>query len=103
MSGPDASLIVRCDCSDLGHLIVFDAWHWENESPPHSELYCHLELETHLPWWRRCLLAIRYALTGKTQKWFWTDVVLTNQGAAELRDFLSEFLEASLNGPRSGD
>lgn len=99
MSGPGASMVVRCSCSDLGHLIVFDAWHWDTETPAHSELYAHLELETGLPWWRRTLLAARYAITGKTQKWWWTDSVINDASARELRDFLTEYLAASMNGP----
>lgn len=97
MSGPDASLVIRCDCSDLGHLIVFDVWHWDTESPPHSELYAHLELETHRPWWKRLTSGARYALTGKTGKWWWVESVIKDASATALRDFLDDYLDRSWN------
>ena len=97
MSGPDASMVLRCDCTDLGHLIVFDVWHWDTDEVPFSQLLAHMELETHLPIWRRFLLGAQYALTGKTTKWWWTDSVVNDANAAALRDFLNEYLAQSLN------
>jgi hypothetical protein len=97
VSGPDASLVVRCDCSDLGHLIIFDAWHWDTDKPQYSQLLAHMELESGEPWWRRLWMGARYAATGRTTKWWWIDNVINDASARALRDFLSDYLGQSLN------
>jgi hypothetical protein len=101
MSEPDASVTLRCDCSDLGHLIVFDAWHWDTDKPPHSQLLAHMELEA-LPWLRRIGIGLRYIITGKTAKWWWVDNVITDARADALRRFLEDYLDSSLNALAAG-
>jgi hypothetical protein len=97
----DAELFIRCDCHSPEHMLIFDAWHWDTDKCPHSELSVHLGLEKYLPWWKRLWLAARYAATGRTERYWWAETVINDRNAAALRDYLNEYLEASLNKLRA--
>jgi len=93
----DASLIIRCDCHSPEHMMIFDVWHWDTEKPVHSELNFSYQLDPYQPLHKRVLLALRYVLTGKTQRCWWSDTVVNDADAGKLRDFLSEYLATNLN------
>lgn len=96
----DASLFVRCDCDSPEHMLIFDVWHWDTERPQHSELMVHYGLDEVMPWWKRLFFAAQFVATGKTQKWWWAETVVKDRDATAMRDFLNDYLAASLNRAR---
>lgn len=98
----EAELLIRCDCGSPDHMVVLDVWHWDAFNPPHSELSVHIRLDEYLPWWKRLWLAARYAMTGKTQRYWWAETAIRDADAERLRGFLDAYLDASLNGGRNG-
>lgn len=97
----DGELFIRCDCHSPDHMLVFDMWHWDTFKPAHSELNVSYRLDPYLPWWRRCWLALRYAATGKSQRHWWSETVITDTDARRLRDYLDGYLADSLNSHNS--
>lgn len=84
------SVFLDCGCGTQEHLLRFDLDVWRDDMP---ELYASIYLNPWMPWWRRCVAAVRYVLGMAPCKGggHWDSWIIDNSDDAVR---LTELLEA---------
>lgn len=81
----------ECMCRAPYHLIRIDIEDWDDKFTP--DLIIYNQLSTYLSWWKRILVAFKYVFGIERQNCDYSDTVLDEKKATELRDMLNRYLD----------
>jgi hypothetical protein len=85
-------LLIRCQCGSKSHFafLTHDPWeqHDNNLKGSQDDWYLTVSLEP-LGFWKRLYRGLGYIFLPNHLWWMYTDIVLTNEDAAEIEAFIS--------------
>lgn len=81
----------ECICESPYHLIRIDIEDWDEGFPP--DLIIYNQLSVYLPWYKRVYNAIRYVFGLERSNCDYTDTMINEKKAIELRDMLNRYLD----------
>ena len=85
-----AKATIDCSCNDPAHMMVFNI-DFERHTSPLGETILDKEstisyqLNTHLPWYKRIVVAFKYLFNIADRRSAWHDVFLDDNGIKELK------------------